>query len=112
MPFISGLLICGFAGLIFLQAFLDKSKRAEKIWANVQLRRLIFSVILLTLYALLLESLGFIVDSFFLILLLSRYSGSQNWGKSLLCAALSSIVSYLLFEICLKAQLPTGLLGF
>ncbi|OHE24622.1 MAG: hypothetical protein A2X92_04375 [Syntrophus sp. GWC2_56_31] len=112
MPFFSGLLICGFAGLTFLYAFFNKSNRVEKIWATVQFRRLIFSVIMLVLYAILLESIGFIMDSFFLILLLCRYSGSQQWGKSILCAALSSIISYLLFEIFLKAQLPKGVLGF
>jgi len=112
MPFLTGLIICALATTIFIQALLDKSGKAEKIWARVKFRKLIFSILMLIAYALLLVRLGFIINSFILILFLTRYMGSQSWRKSFLCGGLSSILSYLLFETWLKAQLPRGILGF
>lgn len=112
MPFLTGLIICGFAITIFLQALLDKSGRTEKIWVGIKFKKLILSVLILIAYAFLLESFGFIIDSFLLILFLTRYMGSQTWKRSILCAVLSSVLSYLLFETWLKAQLPRGIFGF
>lgn len=112
MPFLTGLIICGFATTIFLQALLGKSGGVEKIWAGIKLKKLVLSVLILIAYAFLLEPLGFIIDSFLLIIFLTRYMGSQTWKRSLLCGVLSSILSYLLFETWLKAQLPRGIFGF
>lgn len=111
-PFLTGLIICGFATTIFLQALLGKSGRVEKIWAGIKLKKRVLSVLMLIAYAFLLEPLGFIIDSFLLILFLTRYMGSQSWKRSFLCAGLSSILSYLLFETWLKAQLPRGIFRF
>jgi putative tricarboxylic transport membrane protein len=112
MPFLTGLIICAFATTIFIQALLDESSKAEKIWAGLKFRKLILSMLILIAYASLLERFGFIIDSFLLILFLTRYMSSQSWRKSFLCAGLSSILSYLLFETWLKAQLPKGIFGF
>ncbi len=111
MPFLTGLIICGFATTTFLQSLLDKSGRVERIWAGVKFQKLILSMVILIAFALLLELLGFIIDSFLLILFLTRYMGSQSWKRSFLCAGISSILSYLLFETWLKAQLPRGIFG-
>jgi putative tricarboxylic transport membrane protein len=112
MPFLTGLIICGFSMTTFSQALFDKSGRVERIWAGVKFPKLIASILMLIAYALLLGRLGFIIDSFFLILFLTRYMGSQTWKRSILCAVMSSILAYLLFETWLKAQLPKGFLGF
>jgi ABC-type phosphate/phosphonate transport system permease subunit len=112
MPFLSGLIVCGLATTTFLRAFFDKSDEVEKIWAEVKLLKLISTILILIAYAFLISLLGYIICSFFLILFLTRYIGSQTWPKSVLLGVLSSILSYLLFETWLKAQLPIGILGF
>lgn len=112
MPFLSGLIICGFATVTFFGAFRETSTGAEKIWNGVNFYKLISVLLILCLYALSLKSLGFIICSFCLILLLMRYVGSQPWFNSVLGGAFSSIASYFLFEMCLKAELPKGILGF
>ncbi len=112
MPFLSGLIICGFASVIFFLAFFDKSGGIEKIWSDVHFGKLVFLILTVIGYALLMEPLGFIICSFFLILLLMRYIGLQTWIKSILGAVLSSILSYLLFDMWLEVQLPKGILGF
>ena len=112
MPFLTGLIICGLSVATFLRAILDKATHTEGIWAGVKIKKLFLSIIVLIAYALLFEPIGFIIDTLFLILFLTRYMGSQTWKRSILCAVSSSILSYLLFETWLKAQLPRGILGF
>ena len=112
MPFLAGLIICVFATAIFIQALLDKSSVGEKIWAHLKFRKLVFTILMLTAYAFLIKPIGFLIGTFFLILLLSRYMGYQTWVRSVLLAFSSSILSYLLFEMWLKAQLPRGIIGF
>ena len=112
MPFLAGLIICIFSAITFLSGFLSKPVEAQKIWANIEFRKLIFTVLMLMVYTLLLKEIGFIICTFFLILLLMRYAGSNTWFISILGGAMSSILSYLLFETWLRAQLPWGILGF
>jgi putative tricarboxylic transport membrane protein len=112
MPFLAGLVICGFSIITFLRAFLSQSAEVEKIWASIKFRRLIFVILMIIVYTLLLKKLGFMICTFFLILMLVRYAGSRTWLVSILGGGLSAILSYLLFEMWLKAQLPKGILGF
>ena len=41
-----------------------------------------------------------------------RFVGSENWLRSIVGAVLTSILSYLLFDTWLQANLPKGILGF
>jgi hypothetical protein len=66
----------------------------------------------LLVYALILEKIGFLISTFFLILFLMRLVDPLPWVTSLLGSGLASILSYLLFETWLKAQLPKGIFGF
>ena len=112
MPFLTGLVICGFSSITFVRAFLNKSSKIEEIWANVKPQKLISTILIMVIYALVLERIGFIICTFFLILILVHYAGSRTWFVSILCGGLSSILSYLLFETWLKAQIPRGIFGF
>lgn len=112
MPFLSGLVICIFSVITFLKAALSKPAEVEKIWAGIKFRRLIFVILMIVIYTLLLKKLGFIICTFFLILMLLHYTGSRTWFVSILYGGLSAILSYLLFEVWLKAQLPKGIFGF
>ncbi len=112
MPFLSGILICSFATITFLKAYLDKSGERKEVWGNIRFRKLIFVLFMLFFYTLLIERVGFILCTFFLIVFLIRFVDPQTWLTSLLGGGLSSILLYLLFETWLKAQLPKGIFGF
>lgn len=112
MPFLSGLLICGFSVITLLRSLFDKSTEVEKVWAGVKLQKLIFVILMLLLYGVLIETFGFIVCSFLLLLVTIRYVGSQTWRATLLVSILSSVGSYVLFEVWLSVPLPRGILGF
>ena len=112
MPFLSGLLICGFSAMTLLQAFVDRSTKVEKVWAGVKLHKLIFVILMLLLYGVLIKTLGFIICSLMLMLITVRFVGSQTWRGALLVSVISSVGSYLLFEVWLSVPLPRGILEF
>src|SRR6266850_6353427 len=62
-------------------------------------------------YLLLLEPLGFVTVTFLFLLLLFRIE-QRCWAFSAASAAMGTLASYLLFQVWLKTQLPTGPLGF
>ena len=63
-------------------------------------------------YSLFLDTLGFLVSTFILLLMLFRFVGPQKWVVAVGGSALASIASYVVFELWLKTQLPRGILGF
>ena len=62
-------------------------------------------------YLLLLEPLGFVAVTFLFLLLLFRLE-RRGWGFSAVSAALGTLASYVLFQVWLRTQLPTGPFGF
>jgi putative tricarboxylic transport membrane protein len=69
-------------------------------------------LILLSLYAIFLDTLGFLIVTFLLIFLLLEVIYRQKWWVSLITAGAGSMGTYLIFQIWLQSQLPKGLLGF
>ncbi len=69
-------------------------------------------LILLVLYAVLLDTLGFLIVTFLLIFLLLEVIYRRKWWVGLITALAGSLGSYLIFQVWLQSQLPKGLLGF
>ena len=63
-------------------------------------------------YALTLETVGFLISTFWFMLLLQKVIDPQTWTKALLASSITAIVSELFFNVLLGAQIPTGILGF
>ena len=64
------------------------------------------------LYALFLESLGFLIVSLLLTTLLFIAFGSQSYWKAIFRAIVFTALAYTVFEVLFKSNLPRGLLGF
>jgi hypothetical protein len=62
-------------------------------------------------FAVVLERLGFLVATFFLMVLLLRAIEAPRWPKVLLVALVTSALSYGLFAWLLGVPLPAGILG-
>jgi putative tricarboxylic transport membrane protein len=114
MPFCTGILICAFSIFTFFQALFSPKTAGEKIWAGVRFQKLFLVLGALVIYSLLFKPLGFLLSTFILIFVLMRYiePQRQSWVFCFLGGFFSSGLSYLLFEIWLKAQLPKGIFGF
>jgi putative tricarboxylic transport membrane protein len=63
-------------------------------------------------YGMLLEWAGFLITTFSLLVFLLKVIVPQGWARVLCSAFLSTLASYLIFEVCLRAQMPRGFIGF
>lgn len=73
--------------------------------------RIAFTLAAMIGFALMLERLGFLLSTFFLMILLLRAIESQRWSKVVFVALLTAIGSYVIFGWILAIPLPGGVLG-
>jgi len=72
-------------------------------------RRLAYSMSLLLAYIVLIEPVGFVITTFLLMFGLFFDFQKKNYGWSLFFSIATALVSYLVFEVWLRCQLPRGL---
>ncbi len=115
VPLAAGAFICAMALLVFLQSF-QLGQRARRglasLWEGVYWRRSLAVGVLTLAYILALETLGFSLTGFLLLVILMRGLEQLSWKKTLIISLATLAVSYIVFKIFLKATLPTGILGF
>lgn len=118
-PLLLGVLLAILGVLLLVKSWIERKKAVghEKgpsgegvglagFWANKKP----FSVLAgLVIYSAILEWLGFLLSTFFFLMLLLRGVAWQKWTISIITALSISLLSYLIFEIWLKAQLPSGI---
>jgi putative tricarboxylic transport membrane protein len=63
-------------------------------------------------YTLLLNPLGFVPCTFFLVLFFIRFVAGQRWIPSLVIALSVAVASQIVFNVFLNAQIPSGILTF
>jgi hypothetical protein len=106
-----------FLGILSVIAFFQTgSKKGEKVQRSLYSKGRWKSIALILLalcgYSIFLDFLGFLLTTFFLLVLLFRFVEPQPWKVAIGGSLLASVLSYLVFEIWLKTQLPPGVLGF
>ena len=109
-PLVTGVLLGVFSILILLEAR-RKAEEAIPFWvpgANIKAISLSFLVILI--YALLLERLGFLASTLVFFLLISRFVSGHRWGTALFFAVVASVATYSVFKFLLRSPLPPGIL--
>lgn len=115
LPFIAGCFISLMAVFIFLNSFLRKRETQDKpsaFWAEVNWHRPAIISLLTFGFVLVLEWLGFILASFFLLFILFKGVEKFSWKKAMIIPTLTLGLTYLLFNVFLKASLPKGIFGF
>jgi putative tricarboxylic transport membrane protein len=63
-------------------------------------------------YALSLEKIGFLINTFLLITLLLKAVEPQTWKTSILGGVITAVAANLVFNVLFQAQIPSGILGF
>jgi putative tricarboxylic transport membrane protein len=71
--------------------------------------QLIYTMGLLVTYIALIEPVGFILTTFLLMFGLFFDHEKRNWAWSLLFSTVTAAVSYMIFEVWLRCQLPRGI---
>jgi putative tricarboxylic transport membrane protein len=115
LPLLVGLLLGIFSIIVFLQATLSgKPQESLPPWyPQERWKKLIWVLVALFAYAMCLETLGFLISTFLLLVFLFRAGiETQRWIWAIGGSAIASFSSYAVFELWLKTQLPKGFLGF
>lgn len=73
--------------------------------------RVTFALVSLFIYSLVLDSVGFVVATFFLVGVLLRLGQPRPWWFLIGVSALVTFMSYLIFGVFLHVYFPRGFLG-
>jgi putative tricarboxylic transport membrane protein len=111
LPFWVGILMAIFSiSLWFLAGSREpisahaKFLSGERRWISV-----ILTTCLLFAFAYWIETLGFIISTFLLLLFLFRVIGHQKWWAVFTGTVLVTLAAHILFKVIMKVQLPVGL---
>jgi hypothetical protein len=115
--FISGFFILGVGLIQALSQILSKIPRPDNsefclTFQNILWFRLVYTIVLLVGYALLLDTLGYILTTFLTMWGLFYERGKYRLASSFLASLLTVAVTYLVFEVWLHCQLPRGILAW
>jgi putative tricarboxylic transport membrane protein len=100
--------------VVFVRAWARKKTREPEspIFGKENILKIILVLVSLFLYAFFMETLGFIPITLLLFIFLLGMIEKKKWGLTIFASVVVTGISYLLFEIWLKSQLPKGLLEF
>jgi putative tricarboxylic transport membrane protein len=93
----------------------EEGKAEPVVFEKRNLRKIGLVVLFLFLYAFFMETLGFILVTLLLFVLLLGWVEKKNWLLVGVVSVLVTAIAYLIFDVWLQAQLPEGLfrtLGF
>ena len=116
-PFGAALVMC----LLSLSALISSTRgrmrpeeAAEERAEKGRLRWWNIAIILLAVvaYALTLDAVGFLVDTFLFITVLLKVIEPQTWKTSIIGGAISAVAADVMFNLLFHAQIPSGILGF
>ncbi len=98
--------------VIFVRAWRKKESEEAGIHpvGKLNIRKMILVMISVLLYALLMEKLGFIPTTFLLFIFLLGVVEKKKWFFTISTSVSVTVLTYLVFEIWLKSQLPKGFL--
>ena len=108
----------GFIMLILsLAALLKSVARKQKVgetsrqetfrWWNI-----VIILAAITAYALSLEKIGFLINSFLFMCLLLKVVEPQTWKTAIIGGLITTIAANLIFNVIFRSQIPKGILGF
>ena len=112
LPFLAAVLLGILSLISLLQTLKGTLQDDYNAWAKMSFLKLGLVVASLFLYVLLLNTLGFLLDTFILLLFLFRVMEPYRWTKVLFASLLTIGAVYAFFVVLLDSRLPKGFLGF
>jgi len=115
-PLLLGIILMILSGLLLLNLFLRKEKGVEKKESSVgaipgSITPVVLFLGMMALAALFLNSLGYPLIAFLLMVALLKILGMKRWPANILLSLATAAASYFLFIQWLKIPLPKGWLG-
>jgi|YelNatPaOPRAMG01_1025707.scaffolds.fasta_scaffold141304_1 hypothetical protein len=100
-----GLVLCGLSIVLILRGL------KIRIYQKPISIRVILALISLFIYSLVLEYLGFVVPTFFLVLFLFQLGQRRNWFLTIGISLVVTFLAYFIFGSLLHVYFPKGILG-
>ena len=114
LPFYTGVLI-SLLSLLNLGR-LTRLKRVNEdpaaISPALNYKRAVYVVLILLFYSILLEKLGYLITTFLAMLLLFSIYERKRWWIAATGSIVVTVITYVVFYVLLKVQLPEGVWGF
>lgn len=109
--FYTGILMCLFASSILVSAVTEGSPTVGSLWAGTRWTKPLIVSGCLTVFAVLLEPLGFLLSTIPLMLVLLRVIDPVRWTLAVPLAVLSPLCVWWVLKHGLLIQLPSGMFG-
>ena len=112
MPFILGILLLIVSLYLLIVSFPKRTAKQEASKEKsdrTDFVKLGFVLLSLLVYALLLETLGYLIGTFLLLIVLFRSAGSNRWRSVIIASALTSLLTYFVFN-SFGLRFPMGIL--
>lgn len=111
-PFGAGFVLGGLALVMMIKGLRKRFGQRKAFWEErSRWPKVAMTLLLIFVYGLLLEPLGFLLTTFFIMGFLLRLIEPQRWRTVLLGAFLSAVGAFLIFQTWLQVELPKGFLG-
>ena len=92
--------------VLLFQAFTSRSSIAQQ--GAGRIAKVVLLLVVLIAYTFLLDLLGYLLCTFFLVLFMLRAIDPQRWTVALGMAAVTAVGSYIVFAVWLSVPLPRG----
>ena len=112
--FWAGIFLAIMSLIILIRAWITQREEGagKLIFGGQNLLKIILVLASVFLYALFMESLGFIAVTLLLFLFLLGGIEKKGWIFAIFVSVAVTVAAYIIFEVLLKSQLPKGILGF
>ena len=117
-PFLMSVCLIFFSSIHFISSLLQKKGQlnfgeSKRFWPESDgMKKILFTITSLFTFVFAMNYMGFVVITFLFMFVLLRFIESQKWRTVFLIACLTTVLSYAIFQLWLKADLPRGFLGF
>lgn len=109
MPFLGASILMILNMVLLGKEFMKQGKKYGK-W-DIKWGKVGTILLGIILYALLVQRVGYMLTTFFTMILFFRVCSPPKWLMIILNSFVCTVVSYLIFDIWLNCRLPKGILG-
>ncbi len=115
LTFVAGSFVACMALLIIIQSYradADVSVRVADLWNGVKWKRAVAITVLIAIFIVSFETLGFFVCSLALLIVIMRWLEGLSWKLCLLVPSIAIGTTYVVFKYFMNISLPAGIFGF
>ena len=113
LPRLASVTLIALSMLIIISSLKKKGEASVRMFFQTRdaPKRVAIAVGAFFAYRLSFPILGFVSTNFIFFLLISRLLGHHGWKASFIFSFLTTVLSYLLFQVWLNIQMPTSIFG-